>query len=248
MNHSSEFLIQKGVKQGDTLSAILFNCILDMTFDLWRASLTHEEIFIAHGRSRLTNIRYADDILLYAKSLDELVSMIEELLHQMKKIDLSLNDKKTKVLRCFPSDEDSSINVIEIFGELIKILDEEDSHRYLGRQLCISPSGRVNIEVNNRIRAASGAFRKHTCVLLDHNISLRLRLKMFTASIGPALLFGTSVLPMTKHHLQKFDILQRKMMRRIIGWRRIDGEDWNGTMKRTNDRLEQRQHLYFCQP
>ena len=67
VNHSSEFLIQKGVKQGDTLSAILFNCILDMAFDLWRSSLTTEGIFIAHGLPRLTNIRYADDILLYAK-------------------------------------------------------------------------------------------------------------------------------------------------------------------------------------
>ena len=108
--------------------------------------------------------------------------MAEGLLDEMKKIGLSLNDTKTKVLRCFPSDEDSSINVIEIFGELIKILDEEDSHRYLGRQLCTSPSDRVNIEVNNRIRAAWGAFRKHKCVLLDHNISVRLRLKMVAAS------------------------------------------------------------------
>ena len=248
VNHSSEFLIQRGVKQGDTLSAILFNCILDMAFDLWLASLTHEGIFIAHGLSRLTNIRYADDILLYAKSLDELVSMAEGLLDEMKKIGLSLNDTKTKVLRCFPSDEDSSINVIEIFGELIKILDEEDSHRYLGRQLCTSPSDRVNIEVNIRIRAAWEAFHKHKCVLLDHNISLRLRLKMNAANIGPALLFGTSVLPMTKHHLQKFDILQRKMLRRIVGWRRIDGEEWKDTMKRMNDRLEEAQRLFFCEP
>ena len=128
-----------------------------MAFDLWRTSLIHEGICIVHGRPRLTNIRYADDISLFVKSLNELVSMAEGLLDEMKKIGLSLNDTTTKVLRCFPSDEDASINVIEIFGELIKILDEEDSHRYLGRQLCISPSDRVNIEVNNRIRAAWGA-------------------------------------------------------------------------------------------
>ena len=128
--------------------------------------------------------------------------MAEGLLDEMKKIGLSLNDTKTKVLRCFPSDEDSSINVIEIFGELIKILNEEDSHRYLGRQLCTSPSDRVNIEVHNRIRAAWGSFHRHKCVLLDHNISLRLRLKMITASVGPVLLFGTSVLLMSKYHLQ----------------------------------------------
>ena len=34
VNHSSEFPVQQGVKQGDTLSAIFFNCILDMAFDM----------------------------------------------------------------------------------------------------------------------------------------------------------------------------------------------------------------------
>ena len=33
VNGSSIFPIQRGVKQGDTLNAILFNCILDLAFD-----------------------------------------------------------------------------------------------------------------------------------------------------------------------------------------------------------------------
>ena len=35
VNGSSKFPIQKGFKQGDTLSAILFNCVLDFAFDIW---------------------------------------------------------------------------------------------------------------------------------------------------------------------------------------------------------------------
>ena len=88
-NGSSKFPIQRGVKQGDTLSAILFNCVLDIAFDTWRLSLANEGILIAHGLQRLTNIRYADDILLYAKSLDELLSMTEKLPAEMNKIGLT---------------------------------------------------------------------------------------------------------------------------------------------------------------
>ena len=33
VNGSSEFKIQRGVKQGDPFSAILFNCILHIVFD-----------------------------------------------------------------------------------------------------------------------------------------------------------------------------------------------------------------------
>ena len=46
VNRSSEFKIKRGVKQGDPLSAILFNCILDTAFDAWRLSLANEGIYI----------------------------------------------------------------------------------------------------------------------------------------------------------------------------------------------------------
>ena len=86
-----------------------------------RTSLTQESIFMVHGFPRLISIRYADDILLYAKSLDELVSMTEGLLHEMKKIGLSLNDKKTEILELNPTDDDASINIIDIACKFIKI-------------------------------------------------------------------------------------------------------------------------------
>ena len=80
MNGISVFPIQRGVNPDDTLSAILFNCILNIAFDAFdirRASLLDEGILVAHGLARLTNTRYVDDVLLYAKSSEELVSMMK---------------------------------------------------------------------------------------------------------------------------------------------------------------------------
>ena len=45
---------------------------------------------------RLSDSRYADDILLYAKSMTELESMVESLLIELKAIDL--NASKTNLL------------------------------------------------------------------------------------------------------------------------------------------------------
>ena len=43
------------------------------------------------------------------------------------------------------------------------------------------------------------------------------------------------------------DRLQRKMIRRIVGCRRIDGEEWKEIMKRMNLRLSRGLDLCYCQ-
>ena len=53
-----------------------------------------------------------------------------------------------------------------------------------------------------------------------------------------------STLPLTKSYILQLDILQRKMLRRIIGWRRHPDEDWHSTMRRMNDRMSKGFDLY----
>ena len=98
--------------------------------------MTHEGIVLAHGVSRLTNIPYADDVLLYEKSLQELESMTERSMDALKTIGLSLNATKTKIIRCNALDDDSSLNCVEIDDEFVKVLSDADSHRYLVKFLC----------------------------------------------------------------------------------------------------------------
>ena len=68
VNHSSEFPIQRSVKQGYILRAMLFNCVLSTAFDECRLSL-HQACLFTRMVFHKKQIR--DDMLLYAKSLDE---------------------------------------------------------------------------------------------------------------------------------------------------------------------------------
>ena len=77
VNGSRIFDIKSGVKQGDPLSTILFNIILDVVIARWKEKLSDHGIFWAYQAPRLTNTRYADDILLYARSSAELKEMTE---------------------------------------------------------------------------------------------------------------------------------------------------------------------------
>ena len=68
----------------------------------------------------MTNIRYVDDIMLYAKSLNELEVMTEKLVNELRKIGLPLNAKNDKILRCDPSENDLNLNFIEISKNFLK--------------------------------------------------------------------------------------------------------------------------------
>ena len=95
------------MKQGDVLSALLFNCVLDIAFEDWKTQLRDDGILVENARhsERLTNTRYADDLLLYAKSLKELELMTELLVIELRKVGLTLNTKKTKILHSSDADE-----------------------------------------------------------------------------------------------------------------------------------------------
>ena len=53
--------------------------------------------------------------------------------------------------------------------------------------------------------------------------------------------------PLSRGQVEDLDILQRKMIRRIVGWRRIDGEPWDETMRRMRDRVDDARRLYNWQ-
>ncbi len=120
------------------MSAILFNCALDTAFENWKVSLYNESLKVDGSFKRLTNTRYADDILLYAKSLQELQRMAELLIVELRKVGLTLNSDKTKILYSTDTDMDAENDYIDISGEFVRILSCSESHRYLGRYLSVS--------------------------------------------------------------------------------------------------------------
>ena len=76
-------------------------------------------------------------------------------------------------------------------------------------------------------------------VLTNRKVSIKLRLKFFDSIISPSLLFGLVALPISQTNMDKIGICQRKMLRKVIGWVRYDGEQWETTMRRMNNRVQQ---------
>ena len=233
--HGSErFTIERGVKQGDVISPILFNAGLEHAMRKWKAKLFHHGVQLGHG-NRLTNIRYADDLMLFATSSKDLIYMLETLIPELAACGLQLNSAKTKILTTSPL---NTSEFVDVCGEMVQVIHAESVHKYLGRNLTANFLARRDIEFAHRLQVAWNKFQKYKHVLLNKHISLVLRLKFFDAVVSPAMLFGLATLPLTKVCLQKLGVVQRRMLRSIVGWVRIhDDQNWRDIMLQMNHRM-----------
>ena len=194
------------MKQGDVLSAIIFNCVMDMAFDAWKLRLHNQDIFVAHGLERLSNTRYADDIMLYAKSLKELVEIAEILIEELSVVGLILNASKTKILHSNIEDDHFGLDFIDISGDFVRILHDDKFHKNLGRHISLSKEQRIQCELKHRRKIGWYAFQKHQKYILNRHISLQRRLHYFDVCVRPAILFGLAVFPL-RSQLRDLDIV-----------------------------------------
>ena len=87
--------------------------------------------------------------------------MTKRLINELQRIKLSLNIKKSETIGSNPDDDHCILNFLEIENGFIKIRHGIDSHRYIGRQLCLFCSDRINLEIQNQSLAAWGTFHKY---------------------------------------------------------------------------------------
>ena len=91
---STSINIEKGVRQEDTLSPILFTAALKEIFKRTRL----DRMGININGEHLSNLRFAEDIVLFAGSEEELEKMLEELNREGMKDGMKMNKKKTRVM------------------------------------------------------------------------------------------------------------------------------------------------------
>jgi len=80
----------KGTPQGGVISPLLANLFLHYAFDMWMGRLFPDIVFE----------RYADDIVVHARSLEEAQTIMQAIAQRLKVCKLELHPEKTKVVLC----------------------------------------------------------------------------------------------------------------------------------------------------
>jgi len=213
-----------GILQGDTLAPLIF--ILCMDYILlqlkpeWGAEIEQaleerpgREYFKPRGRMRLSNLAYADDVVLLANSFEHIQKQFDLFQKLAKSIGMSINlgAGKTEEIRVnVPADP----HVQTLDG---KAVSQVTTYKYLGTTLGLS----WEADFKRRKKLAWGVIAEFSRVWRS-DASFDARKGLFVALVEPILLYGAFTYPNKQVVDDTLHRCHARMLRHCVGLGRPD--------------------------
>ena len=210
------FTIHTGVLQGDTLAPYLFAIVLDYAMRQALEGKEEELGFpIERRRSRrhkpimITDTDFADDIALISEQLTQAQEMINRVELETRKIGLYLNEKKTETMQ-FNQEFETPITGKN--GGVIKVVN---NFKYLGGWM---HSTAKDFEIRKAL-AWSSCHKLQK--IWKSNLSRKLKIKLFLATVESVLLYGSETWTINKTLQKRLDGCYTRMLRMAlnISWK-----------------------------
>ena len=149
---------------------------------------------------------------------------------------------EARLLRC--KSEEYIPQYLRASGGRIPVLERVARHKYLGVSIPGDVTARGSTNVRYRVECVWHKFCKIKTALTDRHVHIKLRLKLFSAVITPCILYSLITTPMLASDYEKIEVVQRKMLRRIIGFSKLNEETWESAFKRNNEKLARVMSIY----
>ncbi|XP_054289682.1 uncharacterized protein LOC129004977 [Macrosteles quadrilineatus] len=205
--YTSSFEVTTGVRQGDGLSPLLFNLVIEDALKKTKQLAAGINIGI-----KINVLAFADDVALLAENRKDLESLTKVLIKEANHVGLTINHQKTKYM-----------NVARTEGvarkENFKVDDLEFEHvdefKYLG--ITITHDNKEEKEIQNRVIVASATYWSLVNMLKSKTLSKNTKIKIYHSIILPVLLYGSETWALTKEWEKKLIIFENKILRKIYG-------------------------------
>jgi hypothetical protein len=180
---SDFFASNKGVKQGEVLSPLLFNLFINDINDVLDEGCDPTSL---DGKT-IPCLQYADDLVLVSQSKEGLQRCLDNIHSYCQKWMLKVNTGKSKVM--IMSKHQSKIKDTWYMGG--RELESVENYKYLG--VNISRSGSFTICKKELTEKARKSMNKLKCLLWDSRIKKSVALKLFDQLVSPILLYGAEI-------------------------------------------------------
>lgn len=220
---TNEVEVERGVRQGDGLSATLFNIALEGAI---RATNFKGTII----QKSVQLVAYADDIAIVARDVKHLEEAVKSIIKEARKRGLEINETKTKYMGVTRRDMANTSAAIKI-GKYT--FEEVKYFKYLG--VIISNKNEEDMEINQKIQAGYRAFYRQKIIMNNKNLSKKTKLKVYKTTIRPILTYAAENMCLTLRQEEQLKIFERKIIRKIYGGKKINEEQYR---RLTNDEID----------
>ena len=155
-------------------------------------------------------MRYADDVVLIASSMEELQNLVDRVKESSEDVGLSMNAKKTKVMKILCNDINDDTSIV-VDGEPLEIVSQ---FTYLGA--LFTADGDDTPEIKRRIAIAKNATTALTTVWRDRSISLKTKLRLLNALVFPIATYGSETWIVKKSDWKRLNSFELWCYRRIL--------------------------------
>lgn len=213
---SEEFNTTEGVRQGGSLSPLLFITYMDKI--IRETQRRTKPLHIGYKNLEIVDITecaFADDIALITGSEGDLEENLRIWNEVLIKNGMKINRAKTKVM--VAANERKEVNII-LDNERI---EQVSSFQYLG--VTLEETGKHEIEIGNRIKKANNVYwALRRGFINKKEITKETKMKVYKTIYRPVLTYGCETWTMTGQEKDKIGAVEMKYLRRVKGVTRRD--------------------------
>lgn len=212
---SEPFEIHTGVRQGDGLSPLLFNIVLDKIIKQWEEKVKGIQLGKRCANKTIIKcLAFADDLAILSSNIQEAQKALE-LLHEISaKTGLQISYEKTQYME---RKNNNTQTMHTKYGKVKRV----EKFKYLGEYIQIGGSNKAsNIERTEKLQKA---YRLTWTHYNKRNISIQAKLRHYSTVVLPEALYASETTTIGASGITETEKIERKILRKIFGAIRRDG-------------------------